>query len=105
MIKGNKKDLLRLLGESMRARRLSVNLSQADAAARSGVSLSTLKNFENGKGASAWVLISLCRTYGHDRWIYELAPDDSLEHRFLELENHPRQRASKRKGAIRSAGV
>jgi len=97
MLKGTKKELLHQIGESIRARRLSVNLSQAEAAVRSGISLSTLKNLEGGKGASVWVLVSLCRTYGHDRWIYELAPDESLIHRFEKPEGRPRQRATKRK--------
>jgi len=97
MLKGTRKELLHQIGESIRARRLSVNLSQAEAAERSGISMSTLKNLESGKGASVWALVSLCRTYGHDRWIYELAPDESLSYRLKEMEGRPRQRAAKRK--------
>jgi len=97
MIRGGKETVLVQLGESLRARRLSVNLSQAEAAERSGISLSTLKNLEGGKGASAWALISLCRTCGCDRWVYELAPSESLAQQVKVLEGHPRQRAAKRR--------
>jgi len=96
MLRGSKSDILIRLGESLRARRLSVNLSQSEAAERSGISLSTLKNLEGGKGASVWALVSLCRTYRYDQWILELAPDESLEHRLREMEGRPRQRAAKR---------
>jgi len=101
MLKGTKQEILHRLGENIRSRRLSVNLSQAEAAERSGISLSTLKNIEAGKGASVWALVSLCRTYGHDHWIYELAPDELLTHRLKEMSGHPRQRAAKRKAACR----
>jgi len=100
MLRGSKVEILARLGESLRARRLSVNLSQAEAAERSGISLSTVKNLESGKGASVWALVSLCRTYRFDQWIFELAPDELLTHRLKEIEGRPRQRAAKRK-AIR----
>jgi len=89
-----------MIGENLRARRLSLNLSQAEAAARSGTSVSTVKNLEAGRGSSVWVLASLCRTYNHDGWILALAPEESLL-RQLEEAEHPRQRAAKRKAVAR----
>lgn len=82
----------------MRARRLSLNLSQELAAQRGGISVSTVKNLESGKGASAWALISLCRTYRCDGWVSTLSPvEESLELQLRAMEGHSRQRAAKRK--------
>lgn len=97
MVKGTKEELLRLAGEGLRARRLSLNLSQLTAAKRSGISLSTLKNLEMGKGASAWALISTCRTYGYDGWILGLAPEETVAEQLRAQISHPRQRAAKRR--------
>ena len=80
MILGTKDEILKDIGERMRMRRLRGNLSQNLAAERSGISEGTLKNFESGKGISLWGFISLCRTLGHDRWIYELAPESVADY-------------------------
>lgn len=75
MIYGNKDEILKDVGARMRTRRLRLNLLRSEVAARSGVSEGTVKNFENGKGISLWGFISLCRTLGHDSWIYDLEPE------------------------------
>lgn len=75
MVIGTKEEILHEIGESLRQRRLRLNLSQDEAAARSGLSVATLRNFEKGDGLSLWGFVSLCRTYGHDSWVYELAPE------------------------------
>ena len=46
MILGTKSEVLHDIGERMRKRRLRLNLSRAEAAERSGICESTLKNFE-----------------------------------------------------------
>ena len=69
MLYGDKNEILALIGGRMRSRRLRLNLTQQVAAERSGISVQTLKNLENGK------VVSLCRTYGHDDWVYELEPE------------------------------
>ena len=75
MLYGNKEEILKDVGARMRARRLRLNLLRAEVADRSGVCENTVKNFENGKGISLWGFISLCRTLGHDSWIYDLEPE------------------------------
>ena len=80
MILGSKEEILKDVGARMRQRRLRQNLSQAEVAERSGISAATLKNFENGCGMSLWGFISLCRTLGHDKWIYELAPEGVVDY-------------------------
>ena len=56
-----------------------MNLTREIAAERSGISASTVKNIENGHGGSIWALVSLCRTYGHANWVYELAPEEQID--------------------------
>lgn len=97
MIVGNKKDILKDVGERMRMRRLRLNLSRAEAAERSGICESTLKNFEGGSGISLWGFISLCRTYGHDAWLYELEPESVADYADRIRPTKKRQRAAKRK--------
>ena len=97
MILGNKNEILKDVGERMRMRRLRLNLSRADAAERSGICESTLKNFEGGSGISLWGFISLCRTYGHDAWLYELEPESVADYADRIRPAKKRQRAAKRK--------
>ena len=75
MLYGDKNEILSLIGGRMRSRRLRLNLTQQVAAERSGISVQTLKNLENGKVVSLWAFVSLCRTYGHVDWVYELEPE------------------------------
>lgn len=98
MILGNKSDILKDVGTQMRVRRLRLNLSRVEAAERSGISESTLKNFESGRGISLWGFISLCRTYGHDAWIYGLEPESIADYADRIRPIKKRLRAAKRKG-------
>ena len=75
MLYGDKNEILALIGGRMRSRRLRLNLTQQVAAERSGISVQTLKNLENGRVVSLWAFVSLCRTYGHDDWVYDLEPE------------------------------
>ena len=70
MLYGDKNEILALIGGRMRSRRLRLNLTQQVAAERSGISVQTVKNLENGKVVSLWAFVSLCRTYGHYDWVY-----------------------------------
>ena len=97
MILGNKREILRDVGERMRARRLRMNLSQLETAERSGLCESTLKNFESGRGISLWGFISLCRTLGHDKWLYELQPESVSDYAAQIRPVKKRIRATKRK--------
>ena len=81
----------------MRMRRLRLNLSRAEAAERSGICETTLKNFEGGAGISLWGFVSLCRTYGHDGWIYNLEPESVSDYADRIRPVKKRQRAAKRK--------
>lgn len=100
MLLGNKTEILKDVGERMQKRRLGLNLSRAEAAERSGISESTLKNFEGGGGISLWGFISLCRTYGHDAWLYDLEPESVADYADRIRPVKKRLRATKRKGVV-----
>ena len=46
MIYRTKEEMLKVLGENLRAQRLAANISQQTAADRSGVSLKAIRNLE-----------------------------------------------------------
>ncbi len=96
MLKGGKPEILKVIGDGLKKRRLFLNLTQEVAAERSGISASTVKNIERGHDASIWALASLCRTYGHWRWILELAPEEQIDHRIAQMSHTERRRASRR---------
>lgn len=54
--------ILAHLGESVRGYRLNANLSQEELAAKSGLSLSTLKRLESGQGCSLDGFIDVMRS-------------------------------------------
>lgn len=95
MLRGNKAEILKLIGDGLRMRRLFLNLTRDVAAERSGISMSTVKNIENGRGGSMWALVSLCRTYGHTNWVYELAPEEHIDHQIAQMTHKERKRASR----------
>ena len=97
MLIGDKTEILRHIGESLRLRRLRLNLSQATVAERSGISEQTLRNFEKGEGISLWGFVALCRTYGHDGWVYELRPESIADYANRIRPGKTRKRAAKRK--------
>lgn len=101
MLRGGKKEILELVGNGLRMRRLFLNMTREVAAERSGISASTVKNIENARGGSIWALVSLCRTYGHANWVYELAPEEHIDHHIAQMTRRERKRASRprRKGS------
>jgi len=97
MIYQTQVEMLAALGASVRAARLAANLSLAEAAARSGISMTALRNLEGGRNASTVTLLEVCRTLRRTDWIVGIAPpeiDDSL---FDRTEPKKRQRATPRR--------
>lgn len=97
MLIGNKSEVLHEIGDAMKARRLRRNISQLEAAERSGISIATIRNFEKGRGISLWGFVSLCRTYGHDAWIEGLVPQDISDYANQIKPVKFRERAARRK--------
>ena len=95
MLRGSRDEILKQVGDGLRMRRLFLNMTREVAAERSGISSSTVKNIENGNGGSIWALVSLCRTYGHANWVYELAPEEHIDHHIAQITHKERKRASR----------
>jgi transcriptional regulator with XRE-family HTH domain len=66
------------VGEQIRALRLDASLDQATLAALADVSLSALKNLENGRGSTLRTLIRILRALGRDEWLTTLAPGPTI---------------------------
>ena len=86
MVYRTRDEMLKVLGENLRASRLADNLSQQTAAERSGISLKAIRNLEAGENASTLSLLSYCRTLRKTDWLMTLAPpeinDALFERRF-----------------------
>ena len=97
MVYRTKDEMLKVLGENLRASRLADNLSQQTAAERSGISLKAIRNLEAGENASTFSLLSYCRTLRKTDWLMTLAPpeinDAMFERRFAQKGR--RQRAGR----------
>ncbi len=83
----------------MRAARLAANLSLETLAARSGISLTALRNLEGGRNASTVTLLEVCRSLRRTDWILGIAPPEINDDLFDRPEQKKRLRASKRKNA------
>ena len=97
MVYRTRDEMLKVLGENLRASRLADNLSQQTAAERSGISLKSIRNLEAGENASTLSLLSYCRTLRKTDWLMTLAPpeinDAMFERRFAQKGR--RQRAGR----------
>ena len=97
MVYRTRDEMLKVLGENLRASRLADNLSQQTAAERSGISLKAIRNLEAGENASTLSRLSYCRTLRKTDWLMTLAPpeinDAMFERRFAQKGR--RQRAGR----------
>lgn len=92
-----RQEMLQTLGASIRSARLADNLSLETLAARSGISVSALRNLENGKNASTVTLLEVCRTLRRTDWILNIAPPEINDALFDRAEPKKRLRASPRR--------
>ena len=96
MVRGTREELLKKIGDSLRACRLQANITQKTLAERSGVSLSAVRHLEDGDGAALITFVLVCRTLGKDGWVLDLAPKTQLSPialaEMLEREKEVKQR-------------
>ena len=85
-------EMLAELGRNLREARLADNISQMTAAKRSGVSLKSVRNIEDGKNASTAALLALCKTLRRSDWISTFAPPELGDALFDRPPNAPRRR-------------
>ena len=74
MLYQTRETMLATLGANLRSARLSLNISQQEAANRSGISLKAVRNLETGENSSTLSLLSLCRTLNKIDWLMSIAP-------------------------------
>ena len=83
------------LGKRLKARRLDLNLSQVQAAERSGLSRRTITAIENGKGSTLTTLIALLRALQALDTLEGFLPDPGPSPLLLaKLQEEPRKYAS-----------
>jgi|GEM_PF-1152748 len=92
------------LGASLKAMRLSRNISQKDLAERAGVGTTALKNLENGEGAKVATLVRVVRALGRESWLENAGPVATINPLALVQNAKPRQRAFARKKPRTGAG-
>ena len=64
MLYQTRQEMLATLGASVREARLAANLSLETTAARSGISLTALRNLEGGRNASTVTLLAVADRFG-----------------------------------------
>src|SRR5665213_3148964 len=64
----------KLVGEQIRAERITHDLDQASLAALADVSVGALSNLERGKGSALKTMVAVLRALGRTDWFEALAP-------------------------------
>jgi transcriptional regulator with XRE-family HTH domain len=82
------------LGANLKALRLDLNIDQQTVAGRAGISVSALKNLENGKGSTVRTLVATLRALGRADWLATIAPIASINPLTHTEAATPRQRAA-----------
>lgn len=88
------------LGELLRAARLRQNISQRHLSDLAGVALGSIRNLENGQGATVATLVRMVRALKLDGWLSGLQPVVSISPMRMLKAKQPRQRARKQKDDI-----
>jgi transcriptional regulator with XRE-family HTH domain len=83
------------LGELLRAARLRQNISQDRLSDQAGVALGSIRNLENGQGATVATLVRMVRALKLDGWLSGLQPVVSISPMRMLKAKQPRQRARK----------
>jgi transcriptional regulator with XRE-family HTH domain len=81
------------LGENLKTLRLLKNIDQKSLAERAGVSVSALKNLENGRGSTLKTFTAVIRALGREQWLKTVAPVSSINPLTLNRDAERRQRA------------
>ena len=80
----------------LKRQRLELNLSQTEAATRSGLSRRTITSIENGEGSTLSTLIALLRALNSLDTLEGFLPDPGISPMaLLKLQEQPRKHASK----------
>ena len=92
----SQEELTSLLGENLKKLRLQIGLHQEVLSKQAGISVSALKNLENGTGASVKTLIKVVRALNREDWLESIAPVISVNPLHMVQDVLGRQRAPRR---------
>ncbi len=92
----NPSEIERHLGENIKRLRLQKGLHQSILSEQAGISVSALKNLENGDGASVKTLVRVIRALGREDWIETIAPVVSINPLHMVANKPTRTRAPRR---------
>lgn len=84
------------LGENIKKLRLQKGFHQQTLSEQAGISISALKNLENGNGATVKTLIRVIRALGREDWIEAVAPLVSINPLHMVQNKPERKRAPRR---------
>lgn len=87
------------LGENIKALRLQKNITRKMLCDRAGISVTSLRNLEGGKGATLKTLIRALKALNREDWLEQIAPRTSINPLHLTKEKQQRQRARRTKHA------
>jgi transcriptional regulator with XRE-family HTH domain len=85
------------LGQRLRTRRLSLNQSQTETAARAGVSLGALRNLERTGLVTVEVLLRVASTLGLIQQLEPVFVTRAVSIEQMEAASHARRRAGRKK--------
>ena len=89
-------DIEKELGKRLKSRRLDLNLSQTEAAERSGLSRRTITAIEHGEGSTLSTMIALLRTLNALDALEQFLPNPGISPmKMLKLQEEPRKYPSK----------
>ncbi|MBY0574114.1 MAG: helix-turn-helix domain-containing protein [Undibacterium sp.] len=87
------KELEFQLGDDLKQLRLQKNIDQKTLCKEAGISLTALRNLENGRGATITTLVKTLRALNHIDALRLFAPQISINPLQLSRQAQPRQRA------------
>lgn len=81
------------LGDDLKQLRLQKNIDQKTLCLEAGISLTALRNLENGRGATITTFVKTLRALNHVDALRLFAPQTSINPLQLSRQAQPRQRA------------
>ena len=84
------------VGEQLKSARIRKNMTQADVAARIGVTVPTISRLEAGKGSSLGTFIKVIEVLGEEKWLDSFAPTVSISPMAMKNTRKNRERVRKK---------
>lgn len=93
-------DMYGRIYQSCRDKRLLLNMTQAELAKRSGLSLRTIKSFESGQSVTLMSLVKIMRALGEFHRLEHLVVESSVSAKEIFLNDKPMKKKRARRAAL-----